>query len=177
MIQGDIGEANDNDGFIIPMTPITPATVSPSMSPLSPQRPQPRRTPTNIPTPDYTERSGEGFISYRHFHSQYWNHLPQSLTWGLGMCTAYLALAVSNSRVRSCLGFWPDSGCYQRFWRGHWHSAEVFGPRHLLIHWWSRNIFLYKRGYIWPFHCIYQDKATIPGVWCSRSVSSTQIFS
>lgn len=113
MLQNDI-EDSDNDGFIIPMTP-TPAAGSSPTSPLSSRRSQQRRTPKNIPTPDYTEQGGEGFISYRHFHSQYWKHLPQSLTWGLGMCKIYLALIISNFGTRSCSGFWSDSGSYQRF--------------------------------------------------------------
>jgi len=173
MLQNDIGENNDNDGFIIPMTPITPAAGNSPTSPLSPRRSRPRRTSKYIPTPDYTEQGGEGFISYRHFRWQYWDHLPQSLTWGLGVYTIYLALIIGNFWGRSCFGFWSDSGGYQRFWRGHWHTAEVFGPRCLPIHQQSRSTSPYKGSHLWPFHCIYQDKTTIPGVWCSRSVSST----
>ena len=115
MLQNDIGEDNDNDGFIIPVTPITPVVGSSAKSPLSPWRSQLRRTPKNIPTPDYTEQGGEGFISYRHFRSQYWKHLPQSLTWGLGVYTIYLVLIIGNFGTRSCFGFWSDSGSYQRF--------------------------------------------------------------
>ena len=105
MLQNDIGEDNNNDGFIIPMTPITPAADSSPISPLSSQRPQPRRTPANIPTSDYTERGGEGFISYRHFLSQYWKHLPQSLTCGLGVCIIYLVFPISNFGPDSALVF------------------------------------------------------------------------
>ena len=115
MLQNDIGEDNDNDGFIIPMTPITPAAGTSPTNLLSPWRPQPRRTPTNIPTSDYTEQGGEGFISYQHFLSQYWKHLPQSLTCGLGVYIIYLLFPISNFGARSCFGFWSDSGSHQRF--------------------------------------------------------------
>lgn len=115
MLQNDIGEDTDNDGFIIPMTPVTPVAGGSLTSPLSPRRSRPRRTPTNVPTPDYTEQGGEGFISYRHFQSQYWKHLPQSLTWGLGVYTIYLTFTISNFWTRSCFGLWSDSRSHQRF--------------------------------------------------------------
>ena len=80
MLQNDIGEENDNDGFIIPVT--------------------------HVPTPDNPEHDGDRFISYHHFRSQYWNHFPQSVTRLLGACTIYPVNKIGNFGTRPCFGLW-----------------------------------------------------------------------
>ena len=54
MLQNDIGEENDNDGFIIPETR------------------------------DLSERDDDRFISYLRFLTKYWNCFPQHGTRDLG---------------------------------------------------------------------------------------------
>ena len=112
MLQNDFVDDNDNDGFIIPMPPMTPATGSSSKSPLQPWRSQSRRNARGVPTPDNTEQGGEGFISYQHFLSHYWNHFPQGVAQGLGVCIIYLVYSVNNFGMRPCFGFWRDFGGY-----------------------------------------------------------------
>jgi len=80
MLQNDIGEGNDNDGFIIPIT--------------------------HVPTPDSPEPSGDQFITYNHFLSRYWNRFPQPFTRLLGVCTMYPVNSLGNFGTRSCSGLW-----------------------------------------------------------------------
>lgn len=80
MLQNDIGEGNNNDGFIIPMA--------------------------HVPTPDNPEPSGDRFITYNDFRSRYWNRFPQSVTWLLGVCTMYPVNSLGNFGIRSCFGLW-----------------------------------------------------------------------
>ena len=94
MLQNDIGEENDNDGFIIPMSPVTPGAGSSTTSPLSPRRNRPRGVSMNLPSLDRTEGGGENFISYPRFLSQYWNHFPQPLTRALGTSMIHPAAAL-----------------------------------------------------------------------------------
>jgi len=86
MLQNDIGEDNDNDGFIIPMTPITPGAGSSATGPPSPWRSRSRRLQKSFPT----EQGSEPPITYQHFHSHYWHHFPQFLTKDLGVWIMYL---------------------------------------------------------------------------------------
>jgi len=80
MLQDDIGEGNDNDGFIIPIT--------------------------HVPTPDNLEHGGDRFITYYHFLSRYWNHFPQPVTRLLGVCTMHPVNSLGNFGTRSCSGLW-----------------------------------------------------------------------
>lgn len=130
MLQNDIGEENDNDGFIIPMTPMTPGTGD---SPGSLRRTRYRGTSTGASSLDRTERGGEGFISYQRFLSGYWSHFPHSVTRVLGVYTAYPACSIGNRGTRSCFDFWRDSWGYQGFRGNYRHAAQVFRPRRLPI--------------------------------------------
>ena len=102
MLQNDIGKENDNDGFIIPMTPITPGACSSPTSPVSPRRTRPRGMSTNILAPS---QGSERFISYLRFYSQYWNHFPQSVKRGLGACMTRTTCNVNNQRLDPALVF------------------------------------------------------------------------
>jgi len=106
MLQNDIGE-NDNDGFIVPVTPITPGAADSPTRPQSPRRNRPRGKLMTDPTLGRAEQSGEQFISYLHFLSRYWNHFPHSVTRVLGMCMMCHACSISNrgGRVDPALVF------------------------------------------------------------------------
>ena len=105
MLQNDIGEENDNDGFIVPITPITPGPGSSPTSPLSSQRMRHRGLSTSAPTRDRSERDGDRFISYLHFRSQYWNRFPQFITQTLGGCATCFSRNACNFGVDPALVF------------------------------------------------------------------------
>lgn len=123
MLQNDIPEENDNDGFIIPMTPIMPGVDSTPTSPLSPRRTRPRGMSTNALTSCHTGRSDERFISFEHFRTRYWNHLPQSITRVLGTCTVYLRCNISNWGLDPALVFGEILGVIKG-------SEKTVGTRH-----------------------------------------------
>jgi len=123
MLQNDITE-NDNDGFIIPATPITPAAGSSPTNPLSPRRTRSRGISMSVPTLDRTERGGEQFISYRQkFLSRYWNHFPQHITQVLGACTKCMTRCISNWVADPALVFGEILGVIKG-------SEETIGTRH-----------------------------------------------
>lgn len=88
MLQNDIGEENDNDGFIIPVASSTPGTGESAASPFPPRRTRPRGFSTSAPTRGLSERDDDRFISYLHFLSRYWNRLPQSSLGVLMACSS-----------------------------------------------------------------------------------------
>ena len=111
MLQNDFVDGNNNDGFI-PMSLMTPVTGSSSRSPLLPRRSRSRRVASGVPTPDNTEQGGEGFISYRHFLSHYWNYFPYDIVRALGEWIISLIYNLNDFGMRPCLGFWRDFGDY-----------------------------------------------------------------
>ncbi|KAF9778765.1 hypothetical protein BJ322DRAFT_1114103 [Thelephora terrestris] len=81
MLQNDIREENDNDGFIIPVTPITPGPSASPTSPLSSRGTRQRGFSMSVPALDHSERNEDRLISYENsFLPRYWNHFPQPLT-------------------------------------------------------------------------------------------------
>ena len=90
MLQNDIGKNNNNDGFIIPMAPMTPGADSSATGPPSPWRSHARRAQMKFPT----GQGSEPPITYEYFQSHYWHHFPQFLTKDLGMCTIYLTCTI-----------------------------------------------------------------------------------
>src|SRR5882757_8983011 len=83
MLQNDIREENDNDGFVVPKTSATEdVTVSPR-SPTSPLKSRFRAGSRSVLSSNM-QRSHQNFISYGEFLASYWVHLPQTFTRGLG---------------------------------------------------------------------------------------------
>jgi len=109
MLQNDTSEENDNDGFIIPMSPVTPGPADSPTSPMSAGH----RMSMNIRASTITECGGDRLITYLRFLSHYWNHFS---TGGLGISTNCLELLYSINilEIRPCFGFWRDPGGDQR---------------------------------------------------------------
>ena len=105
MLQNDIGKEADNDGFIIPVTPIMSGPGGSPTSPLSPRGIRPRGFSMSNPALESSKHSADRFISYPHFCSRYWNHLPQSATRTLGTYAVYLARDICNSKADPALVF------------------------------------------------------------------------
>ena len=105
MLQNDMGKETDNDGFIIPVTPIMSGPGGSSTSPLSPRGTRHRGFSTSNPASEPSEYSADRFISYPHFLSQYWNHFPQTATRTLGTYAIYLACKVCNPKADPALVF------------------------------------------------------------------------
>jgi hypothetical protein len=105
MLQNDIGKETDNDGFIIPVSPITSGPGGSPTSPLSPRGTRPRGFSTTSPALKPSEHSADRFISFSHFLSRYWNHFPQSATRTLGACAAYPTCDVCNPKADPALVF------------------------------------------------------------------------
>ena len=155
MVQNDIGAENDNDGFIIPVNPITPGPCNSPTSPLFSRKTRRRGFSISAPTPGHSERDGDQFISYPTFLSRYWNHFPQQVTRVLGMCTPGLLRNPYNFGGRSGFGFWRNSGSDQRFRAGHRHTATVYRSGCLLIWQSSRDVFPHEGCCVRTFHRIH----------------------
>lgn len=84
MLQNDISQGNDNDGFVIPkMHAIDDEATSPT-SPVSPWKSRQRGESVGTSSCDYMQKSRRNFVSYGEFLTSYWDHLPQTLTRLLG---------------------------------------------------------------------------------------------
>ena len=83
MLQNDIGQGNDNDGFIIPTAHVPDEAVSPT-SPTSPRKSRLRAGSWSASSSDYMQQFRRGFVSYGEFLTSYWDHLPQTFTRALG---------------------------------------------------------------------------------------------
>jgi hypothetical protein len=84
MLQNDIRQDNDNDGFIIPKThALGDAVVSPT-SPSSRWKSRLRAGSGVTSSSDYMQQLRRNFVSYGVFLASYWDHLPQTLTRTLG---------------------------------------------------------------------------------------------
>jgi hypothetical protein len=161
MLQNDIGEENDNDGFIIPDPNHTRAGSSPT-SPLS-QRPEPRRI-TNIPTPDL-EHGGDQVYLLPTLLSQYWNHFPQSTTRALRYVhnmSVHLALVILGPDP--ALVFGEILGVIKG-------SEKTIGTqqrcldRDTYLSSGRQGMFSHTKEAVYDlFTSIHQAKATIPGV-------------
>lgn len=177
MLQNDIRGENENDGFIVPVAPITPGAGNSPTSPLSPRRNRLRGMSASIHIQGHDERGAEPFISYLHFLSRYWNHFPHSVTRILGACVTSPVWSISNWAGRSRFGFWRDPGGHQGLRKGNRRSAQVFRPGYLLVHWSPRNILPREGDRIRPFHRVHQAKTSTPGVRRRRPVSRIRVSS
>ena len=84
MLQNDIKEGNNEDGFVVPMTPaIGDVAISPR-SPTSPVKSRFRTGSSSVSSSDYMQQFRQSFVSYRKFFPSYWIHFPQTLTRTLG---------------------------------------------------------------------------------------------
>jgi hypothetical protein len=164
MLQNEIGEDNDNDGFIIPATPITPGPGGSPTSPVSPRGARHRSFSTSAPRRDRSELDGDRSISYSLFLSRYWNRFPQSITRVLGVYMTHFPCSPHNFRGRSRFGFRRNIRSDQRFRTNHWHATEVFGSGCLLIQQLSRDVLSREGHRIRPFHCIHQAQASTSGI-------------
>ena len=100
MLQNDIGEENDNDGFIIPIIP--GSSKSKTLS----RRKQRKEFSADARETDDSEHDGDRFISYEKFLSRYWNRFNQSITQNLGTCmTTSSSCSTCNFWGRSRFGF------------------------------------------------------------------------
>lgn len=81
MLQNDIRRNNHNDGFVIPK--IHDEATSPTSTTL-PQRSRLLAGSQVGSSSDYMQQSRKNFVSYGVFLADYWDHLPQTLTRGLG---------------------------------------------------------------------------------------------
>ena len=84
MLQNDIRQCNNNDGFIIPKTHVLGDEETCSTSPTSPRKSRLRAGSGSVSSSDYMQQSRRGFVSYGEFLAAYWDHLPQTLTRALG---------------------------------------------------------------------------------------------
>lgn len=84
MLQNDIGRGNDNDGFIIPKTPVFDDEATSPTSPTSPWKLRHRAGSRSMSSSDYMQQSRKNFVSYGEFLTSYWDHLPQTFTRLLG---------------------------------------------------------------------------------------------
>ena len=155
MVQNDIGAENDNDGFIVPVTPITPGPGHSPTSPLLSRRARRRGFSISAPTQGPSERDLDQFISYLTFLSRYWNHFPQPITRALGAYTTSLLKSAYNFGHRSGIGFWRNSGSDQRFRAGHRHTATVFKSGRLLIWQPSGDVFPHEGCCVRTFHRVH----------------------
>jgi len=84
MLQNDIGRGNNNDGFIIPKTHIHGDETTSPTSPTSPWKSRLRAVSLSASSSDYMQQFRSNFVSYGEFLVSYWDHLPQTITRGLG---------------------------------------------------------------------------------------------
>ena len=84
MLQNDVGEGNDNDGFIIPKTHVLGDKATSPTSSTSPQKSRLRAKSGSMYSSDYTHQLRRNFVSYGVFLASYWDHLPQTFTRALG---------------------------------------------------------------------------------------------
>ena len=84
MLQNDIRRGNDNDGFIIPKTPVYDDEAASPTSPTSPRQFRLRAGSGSVSSSDYMQQSRKNFVSYGEFLTSYWDHLPQTFTRLLG---------------------------------------------------------------------------------------------
>jgi len=84
MLQNDIGQDNDNDGFIIPKAHAPGDEVTSPTSPTSPWKSRLRAVSRSGSSSDYMQQFRKSFVSYGEFLVSYWDHLPQTFTRGLG---------------------------------------------------------------------------------------------
>ena len=84
MLQNDIGRVNNNDGFVIPKTHIQGDEVTSPTSPTSPWKSRLRGVSLSASSSDYMQQFRSNFVSYGAFLVSYWDHLPQTITRGLG---------------------------------------------------------------------------------------------
>jgi len=84
MLHNDIGQGNNNDGFIVPKALIRGDEVTSPTSPTSPWKSRLRAISLSASSSDYMQRFRSNFVSYGEFLAYYWDHLPQTITRGLG---------------------------------------------------------------------------------------------
>ena len=84
MLQNDIREDNDNDGFIIPKIDVLGHRVAPLTSPTLAQKPKRYPKSKSTPWPDHKQQFHWKFVSYHEFLTSYWVHFPKHLTRDLG---------------------------------------------------------------------------------------------
>ena len=84
MLQNDIGQDNDNDGFIIPkMHVLGDEATSPTGS-TSRWKSRLHAGSGITSSSDYMQQFRRNFVSYGVFLASYWDHLPQTFTRALG---------------------------------------------------------------------------------------------
>jgi hypothetical protein len=76
-------QANHNDGLIVPETHVLDEATSP-MSPTPPRKSTLRAGSGVLSSSDYMQQFRRNFVSYGAFLASYWDHLPQTLTRGIG---------------------------------------------------------------------------------------------
>ena len=84
MIQNDIRQGNNNDGFVIPKTHVNGDEVASPTSPTSRWKSRVRAVSLSASSSDYMQQLRQNFVSYGVFLVSYWDHLPQTFTRGLG---------------------------------------------------------------------------------------------
>ena len=84
MLQNDVRERNDNDGFVIPKTHVLGEEATSPTSPTSPWKSRLRAGSGSTSSSDYMQQFRRNFVSYGEFLTSYWDHLPQTFTRILG---------------------------------------------------------------------------------------------
>jgi hypothetical protein len=84
MLQNDIKQGNDNDGFIIPKMHVNDDEATSPISPAFPWKSRLRGGSVSTSSSDYMQQSRRNFVSYGEFLASYWDHLPQTFTRALG---------------------------------------------------------------------------------------------
>lgn len=84
MLQNDIKQGNDNDGFIIPNMHATEDEPTSPTSPAFPWKSRLRGETVGTSSSDYMQQFRRNFVSYGEFLASYWDHLPQTFTRVLG---------------------------------------------------------------------------------------------
>ena len=84
MLQNDIRQGSDNDGFIIPKMDVNEDDTTSPSSPVFPWKSRLRGGSVGTSSSDYMQQFRRNFVSYGEFLSSYWDHLPQTFTRVLG---------------------------------------------------------------------------------------------
>ena len=80
MLQGDIRQCNNNDGFIVPKAHVLGDEATSPTSLTLPRKSRLHAGSGSVSSSDYMQQSRRGFVSYGEFLAGYWDHLPQTLT-------------------------------------------------------------------------------------------------